>query len=66
MDSDGLGTAVVVLEGTKYWIIATPTEEIRYKANTLPSDWHPYYINDGQKMDGFRFEAVHLQKGDML
>jgi hypothetical protein len=66
VDSDGLGTAVVVLEGTKYWIIATPAEENRYKVDTLPSDWHPYYVNNGQKMDGFRLEAVHLQKGDML
>jgi len=66
VDSDGLGTAVVVLEGTKYWIIATPPEDIRYKVNTLPADWHPYYLNDGQKLEDFRFEAVHLRKGDML
>jgi hypothetical protein len=68
IDSDGLGTVVVVLEGTKYWVVATRVgeEESICTADSLPPDWEPYYMNDGNKIDGFRFEAVHLQKGDML
>lgn len=68
IDSDGFGTVVVVLEGTKYWVIATPVggQQDIHTADCLPPDWNPYYFNDGDKVDRFRFEAVHLQKGDML
>jgi hypothetical protein len=68
VDSDGLATVVVVLEGSKYWIVATRVgnEESISTVNSLGPDWNPYHINDGADIDQFRFEAVHLQKGDML
>ena len=68
IDSDGLATVVVVLEGSKYWIVATRIEERESicAADSLGPNWNPYCINDGDKINRFRFEAVHLQKGDML
>lgn len=68
IDSDGLGSAVVVLEGGKYWILATrlKDEEIISSANSLGPGWNPYFVDEGKNIDDFRFEAVHLQKGDML
>jgi hypothetical protein len=68
VDPDGLATVVVVLEGSKYWIIATRlgNEESISTVDSLGPDWHPYYINEGDNINRFRFEAVHLQKGDML
>jgi hypothetical protein len=68
VDSDGLGTVVVVLEGSKYWIVATRLgeQDTNSTVDSLSPQWHPYYINDGVKIERFRFEAVHLQKGDML
>lgn len=68
VDSDGLCTVVVVLEGSKYWIVATRMgdQDRISSVNSLGPDWSPYYINDGGNIDHFRFEAVHLQKGDML
>lgn len=68
IDPDGLGTVVVVLEGSKYWIVATQFGEHENicTVDSLGPDWNPYYINDGDKINRFRFEAVHLQKGDML
>jgi hypothetical protein len=61
IDSDGMGTVVVVAEGSKYWIVATKLGD-----QGIGPDWHPYAINDGDAINRFRFEAVHLQKGDML
>lgn len=68
IDPDGLGTVVVVLEGSKYWIMATRIGEHDNicTVDSLGPDWNPYCINNGDKIDRFRFEAVHLQKGDML
>jgi hypothetical protein len=68
VDPDGLGTVVLVLEGSKYWIMATRfgEQENLTSVDALGPSWNPYFINDGDKAKLFRFEAVHLQKGDML
>lgn len=68
IDSEGFGTVVVVLEGSKYWIVATRTGETDMisSVDSLGPDWTPYFFNDGDNAKGFRFEAVHLRKGDML
>lgn len=68
VDSDGLGTVVVVVEGSKYWIVVTRfgEQEIICTVDSLGPTWNPYFINDGDKINGFRFEGIHLQKGDML
>jgi len=67
-DSDGLGTAIVVLKGSKYWIAVTRFGEhdIISSFDSLGPAWNPYFVNDGNNADRFRFEGVHLQKGDML
>jgi hypothetical protein len=68
MDTAGMGTVVVVVEGRKYWIVATRLGEhdtIR-SVDSLGPDWSPYLMNDGDNVKRFRFEGVHLQKGDML
>lgn len=68
VDSDGLGTVVVVLEGSKYWIVATrlgETDDICSIDSVGPA-WDPYFVNDEDEINCFRFEAVCLQKGDML
>jgi hypothetical protein len=68
VDSDGFGTAVVVLEGSKYWIVATRfgDDENICSVDSIGPAWDPYFINEGDNVNRFRFEAVHLQKGDML
>ena len=68
VDSDGLGTVVVVLEGSKYWILATRLgdDDTISSIDSLGPGWNPYFVNDGENAHRFRFEAVHLQKGDML
>jgi len=68
IDSVGLGTVVVVLEGSKYWILITELGEhhIIRSVDSLGPGWNPYFINDGDNVKRFRFEGVHLQKGDML
>ena len=68
MDSVGFGTVVVVLEGSKYWIVVTKMGEhdTICSVDSLGPDWNPYFINDGNNVERFRFEGVHLQKGDML
>lgn len=68
VDSDGLGTVVVVLEGSKYWIVATRLGEhdTISSVDSFGPGWNPYVLNDGDNANRFRFEAVHLQKGDML
>jgi hypothetical protein len=67
-DSDGLGTAVVILEGSKYWIVVTQfgEEDIIGSFDSLGPSWNPYLVNDGGDANRFRFEGMHLQKGDML
>jgi hypothetical protein len=68
VDSDGLCTVVLVLEGSKYWIAATRMGEHDSisTVDSLGPDWCPYHINNGANVGHYRFEAVHLQKGDML
>jgi hypothetical protein len=68
VDSAGLGTAVVVLEGSKYWILMTRMGEhdTICSVDSLGPGWNPYIVNDGDNVKRFRFEGVHLQKGDML
>lgn len=68
MDSEGFGTVVVVLEGSKYWIVASRLgdSDTLTSVDSLGPDWTPYVLNDGDRANRFRFEAVHLQKGDML
>ena len=68
MDTEGFGTVVVVLEGTKYWVIATQIgdDEDLCSINSLGAMWNPYQVNEGNKANCYRIEAVHLQKGDML
>ena len=59
---------MVVLEGSKYWIMVTKMGEhnmIR-SFDSLGPAWNPYFVNDGDNIKDFRFEGVHLQKGDML
>jgi hypothetical protein len=67
-DSDGLGTAVVVLDGSKYWIVMTQFGEEHFisSIDSLGPSWNPYLVNEGDEVNRFRFEGVHLQKGDML
>ena len=68
VDSVGLGTVVVVLEGSKYWIMVTKLGEhdMICSVDSLGPDWNPYLLNDGDSIKRFRFEGVHIQKGDML
>lgn len=68
VDSEGFGAVIVVLEGSKYWIMATRygEEEMISSVDSLGPNWNPYFVNDGDNASRFRFEGVHLQKGDML
>lgn len=68
VDPEGFGTVVVVLEGSKYWILATRLgdDDIICSVDSLGPKWNPYFVNEGDNVNRFRFEAIHLQKGDML
>jgi hypothetical protein len=68
IDSDGFGTVVVVLEGSKYWIVATRLgdDDNISSVDSLGPTWNPYFVNEGDNANRFRFEGVHLRKGDML
>lgn len=68
MDSAGFGTVVVVLEGSKYWIVMTKMGErdAISSVDSLGPGWSPYFVNEGDNVKQFCFEGVHLQKGDML
>ena len=68
VDCDGLGTVVVVLEGSKYWILATRLgdQDTISSFDSLGPRWNSYLVNNGDNANCFRFEAVHLQKGNML
>jgi hypothetical protein len=68
VDSVGFGTAVVVLEGSKYWVVISRMGEhdMICSVDSLGPDWNPYCVIEGDKAKHFRFEGVHLQKGDML
>ena len=68
IDAEGFGTLVLVLEGSKYWIVATQIgdDEDICSVDSLGPNWDPYIINQENDLSRYRFEAVHLQKGDML
>lgn len=68
LDSEGLGTVVMVLEGRKYWIVATRLggSDTICSFDSLGPNWSPYFLTEGNYTQNFRFEAVHLKKGDML
>lgn len=68
VDPEGFGTVVVVLEGSKYWIVATQfgDDESLSSVDSLGPTWDPYFVNVGDNINRFHFEAVHLTKGDML
>ena len=68
MDSDGLGTLIVVLNGSKYWILMMRfgEHEIVCSVDSLGPKWDPYFVNNGNNADQYCFEGVHLQKGDIL
>jgi hypothetical protein len=67
-DSDGLGTVVVILDGSKYWILLSRfgEDDVICSVDSLGPSWCPYLTRDVEKAKDFRFEGVHLQKGDML
>ena len=67
-DSEGLNTEVLVLKGSKYWIVGTEfgKDGIICSFDSLGPSWNPHVVNMPDKAKCFRFEAVHLQKGDML
>ena len=68
MDSEGMGTAVVVLKGSKYWIAVTRFGEDDFicSVDSLGPSWNPYFVNEGDNANRYRFEGMHLQQGDML
>lgn len=68
IDSEGLGTVVVVLEGSKYWIVISRCgeEDQIQSIDSLGPAWNPYFVNEGDNVHRFRYEGVHLQKGDVL
>jgi hypothetical protein len=41
-------------------------QEIISSVDSLGPRWNPYFVNDEDNIKHFRFEGVHLQKGDML
>ena len=68
VDAEGFGTMVVVLEGSKYWMVATRfgEDDQIVSSDSLGPSWNPYFVNEGDNANRFHFEGVHLQKGDML
>jgi hypothetical protein len=68
VDAEGLATLVLVLKGNKYWIVATQIgdDEDICSIDSLGPNWDPYHINEGSIDGRYQFEAVHLQKGDMM
>lgn len=68
IDAEGFATLILVLEGSKYWIVATQIgdDEDIGSVDSLGPNWDPYLINEGRNASRYRFEAVHLQKGDMM
>ena len=68
IDSEGFGTIVFVLEGSKCWVISTQIgeDEDLGSVDSLGLNWDPYVINEGKNICHYWFEAVNLRKGDML
>jgi hypothetical protein len=68
LHAEGFATLVLVLKGSKYWIVVTQigdNEDI-CSIDSLTPNWDPYHINEGSNDGHYQFEAVHLQKGDMM
>jgi hypothetical protein len=68
VDTKGFATLVFVLEGSKYWIVATQIgdDEDICSLDSLGPNWDPYHINEGSNNGHYQFEVVHLQKKDMM
>ena len=68
VDTEGFATLVLVLEESKYWIVRTQIGDNKdiCSVDSLGPNWDPYLINEGSNSSRYRFEAVHLQKGDMM
>jgi hypothetical protein len=68
MDYKGLAAVVVILKGSKYWILVTQIgdDEDTRSADSLGPDWDPYFLNVGNNVNCFHFKAVHLWTSDML
>ena len=68
VDTEGFATLVLVLEGSKYWIIGTQIgdNEGICSINSLSPNWDPYLTNEGSNSGHYQFGLVHLQKGDMM
>ena len=68
VDTEGFLTLVLVLEGSKYWIVRTQIgdDEDICSVDSLGPNWDPYLINKGSNSGCYQFEVVHLQKGDMM
>jgi hypothetical protein len=68
VDSEGLATVVVVLEDSKYWVVATQIKDAEsiYLVDSLGPIWDPYIFNVEDNADRFHFKAIYLRKGDML
>lgn len=68
IDPEGFGTLVHVLYGSKYWMIVTKIGEDDdiCSVDSLGANWNPYLINEGDNIERFQFEGVHLKRGDML
>lgn len=68
IDAEGTSTGVLILHGGKYWAFPTSFGDDDHisSVDTLGPNWDPYFFNQGDNVDRCRFEAVHLQKGDML
>jgi hypothetical protein len=68
IDSEGFATLVIVLEGSKYWVVGTQIgdDEDLSSVGSLGPHWDPYILNEREYVRRYRFEAVHLQKGDMM
>ena len=63
VDSIGFGTAVVILEGSKYWIVMTQMGERPSicSVDSLGPGWNSYFLNKGDKAKNFHFKGLHLQ-----
>lgn len=68
IDAEGLGTLVQILHGSKYWIIISKIgeDDDLCSVDSLGAAWDPYLIAEGDKIQHFKFEGVHLKPGDML
>jgi hypothetical protein len=68
VNAEGFTTLVLVLEGSKYWIVATQIgdDEDICSIDSLGPNCGPYHINEGSNDGRHRFEVVHLRKGDMM